>query len=93
MRLLSVEKQNEINDYIKQRIPALGYQYQVKQSRVISGAEEGAFGWLTVNYLLGRFEVDRAFRLQPYMIQSRCTEFTAAYIEVRENKRHSIYSI
>lgn len=29
--------------------------FNFKEARIISGAEEGAFGWITTNYLSGNF--------------------------------------
>lgn len=31
------------------------YPFDFQGARIISGQEEGAYGWITVNYLLGKF--------------------------------------
>ena len=84
MRLLPPEQQRAINQYLVSRIPELGYTYKVDEGavRVISGKEEGAFLWLTVNYLLGRFEAGRGFSLQDPSLLLKQKRFTRVSIEV-----------
>jgi len=61
MRLLSLEKQeeilNEIYGYMKDN-----YKFKIKDKetniRVITGEEEGLFGWISTNYLEHGFSVD-----------------------------------
>lgn len=31
------------------------YPFDFQGARIITGQEEGAYGWITINYLLGRF--------------------------------------
>lgn len=54
VRLLPQDEREEIRDRIRARLEqtAVGE----TSARVISGDEEGIFGWLTVNYLLGHLE-------------------------------------
>ncbi len=52
LRLLPVDQQEGIRDAVGaalDRVP-----FGTTSARLISGAEEGIFGWLSVNYLLGR---------------------------------------
>ncbi|KAG4103555.1 nucleoside phosphatase GDA1/CD39 [Neocallimastix lanati (nom. inval.)] len=61
MRLLSLEKQeeilNEIYGYMKDN-----YKFKIRDRktniRVITGEEEGLFGWISANYLKNGFSVD-----------------------------------
>lgn len=32
-----------------------GYPFDFQGAKIITGQEEGAYGWITINYLLGRF--------------------------------------
>lgn len=32
-----------------------GFPFDFQGARIISGKEEGAYGWITINYLLGKF--------------------------------------
>lgn len=31
------------------------YPFKFQGTRILSGEEEGAYGWITLNYLLGKF--------------------------------------
>lgn len=57
LRLLPEETQNLIMKKMYRYLREHS-QFRVRQNmvRVISGAEEGVFGWLSVNYLLNKFE-------------------------------------
>ncbi|RUS31090.1 nucleoside phosphatase family-domain-containing protein [Jimgerdemannia flammicorona] len=59
MRLLSLEEQHAILDNACRYITS-NYQFKVDdcsaQVRVISGEQEGIFGWIAVNYLMGGFD-------------------------------------
>jgi len=53
MRLLPVDKQNQILNAVRTKINGTTYDFSsyLEWSRVITGAEEGVFGWVTANYL------------------------------------------
>ena len=55
LRLLSLEDRNRVMDmtrrYLKRHSP---FKIGETQIRVISGVEEGLFGWLSVNHLMNR---------------------------------------
>ncbi|OWK08057.1 ENTPD1, partial [Cervus elaphus hippelaphus] len=56
MRLLRMENQqmaDKILDAVANSINK--YPFDFQGARIISGQEEGAYGWITVNYLLGKF--------------------------------------
>lgn len=84
MRLLRPEQQRAINQYLVLLVYKLGYRYSVDAStvRVISGVDEGAFLWLAVNYLLGRFETSRGFMLRDSSLLQTREHFTPFSIEV-----------
>ncbi|XP_045710278.1 ectonucleoside triphosphate diphosphohydrolase 1 isoform X1 [Phyllostomus hastatus] len=56
MRLLRLE-----NEWVADNVLAVirdvlnSYPFDFRGARIISGGEEGAYGWITVNYLLGKF--------------------------------------
>ena len=54
LRLLPEDQQAEILDSVRAYLAATGF--GTASARVVSGAEEGVYGWLTVNYLLGHLE-------------------------------------
>ncbi|KAM9618755.1 ectonucleoside triphosphate diphosphohydrolase 1 isoform 1-T1 [Trichechus inunguis] len=57
MRLLRME-----NEQLAKRILASvtsflnSYPFNFRDARIISGSEEGAYGWITINYLLGKLQ-------------------------------------
>lgn len=53
MRLLSYQKQQAYYDKLKQWFASQN-QWQLISAKTIKGTEEGLFGWLAVNYQLGR---------------------------------------
>ncbi|XP_038638512.1 ectonucleoside triphosphate diphosphohydrolase 8-like [Scyliorhinus canicula] len=56
MRLLEIQNQSQsrmILDEVRNTI--CSYPFQFHEARIISGADEGVYGWITVNYLLQCF--------------------------------------
>ncbi|XP_061633175.1 ectonucleoside triphosphate diphosphohydrolase 3 [Phyllopteryx taeniolatus] len=56
MRLLQendMARANEVLDSLKEYLQSLPFDFQ--NASVITGQEEGLYGWITVNYLLGNF--------------------------------------
>ncbi|KAH8863970.1 Ectonucleoside triphosphate diphosphohydrolase 4 [Schistosoma japonicum] len=69
MRLLSSAEQDKIWKTVRHYV-ASTYRFQFRGSNAytISGSEEGLFGWIAVNYLLGRFRPlsdDKGYIKQP----------------------------
>lgn len=55
MRVLPADNQKLLLQSIREYAQDCGFQYKEERFRVISGEEEGVFGWLTVNYLKNTF--------------------------------------
>ncbi|MCR9192370.1 MAG: hypothetical protein NXI01_06880 [Gammaproteobacteria bacterium] len=55
MRLLSEEKQQSIYAAVRQYMQT-HYDFPINGIETISGEQEGLYGWLDVNYLLGNFQ-------------------------------------
>ena len=58
MRLLIESNANEVMEEINKLLSDRKinpYKYQPSHTRILSGEEEGAFAWITVNYLNGFF--------------------------------------
>ncbi|XP_077205497.1 ectonucleoside triphosphate diphosphohydrolase 1 isoform X2 [Paroedura picta] len=57
MRLLRKQNKN-IADKVLSEVTATldSYPFNFQGARILSGGEEGAYGWITVNYLLGNFK-------------------------------------
>ena len=56
MRLLPKDKQDEILANLKGTIP-LHYNFDIEDNlEVITGKQEGAYQWLAINYILGKFD-------------------------------------
>ncbi|XP_054876462.1 ectonucleoside triphosphate diphosphohydrolase 2-like [Poeciliopsis prolifica] len=56
MRLLKEINQTESEQVLKEvRDKLSSYPFQFKEAKILSGQEEGAYGWVTVNYLLENF--------------------------------------
>ncbi|KYO27106.1 ectonucleoside triphosphate diphosphohydrolase 1 isoform X2 [Alligator mississippiensis] len=57
MRLLSLENRHvamEVLSAVENRLRSSPFNFQ--GARIITGQEEGAYGWITINYLLGSFK-------------------------------------
>ncbi|XP_069756546.1 ectonucleoside triphosphate diphosphohydrolase 1 isoform X2 [Narcine bancroftii] len=61
MRLLRSQNSSQA-EKILQAVEAFihSYPFDFRGARIITGADEGAFGWITVNYLMGNFLQDIA---------------------------------
>ncbi|CAJ1068694.1 ectonucleoside triphosphate diphosphohydrolase 2-like isoform X2 [Xyrichtys novacula] len=56
MRLLSMVNSSESSRILKEVETKLkSYPFKVKEATILSGQEEGAYGWVTVNYLMENF--------------------------------------
>uniref|UniRef100_UPI0037E87E95 ectonucleoside triphosphate diphosphohydrolase 2-like n=1 Tax=Semicossyphus pulcher TaxID=241346 RepID=UPI0037E87E95 len=56
MRLLSIVNASESSRVLKEVETKLkSYPFKFKEATILSGQEEGAYGWVTVNYLLENF--------------------------------------
>lgn len=57
MRILPAAQRQDVMVAVRAKLAASGFQYLCdSQARVMSGEEEGVFGWLTVNKDLGRLK-------------------------------------
>ena len=68
MRKLAVETRDAILADLRVDIPLMRHQwnFQPEYVRVISGVEEGLFGWIAVNYALNRFDSRRFFTIDRF---------------------------
>ncbi|XP_070416852.1 ectonucleoside triphosphate diphosphohydrolase 1 isoform X4 [Equus przewalskii] len=56
MRLLRIENEPLANRVLNTVTNSLSrYPFDFQGARIITGQEEGAYGWITINYLLGKF--------------------------------------
>ncbi|KAM7018567.1 ectonucleoside triphosphate diphosphohydrolase 2-like [Tautogolabrus adspersus] len=56
MRLLRIDNELKSNQVLKEVETKLkSYPFKFKKATILSGQEEGAYGWVTVNYLLENF--------------------------------------
>ncbi|XP_046510268.1 ectonucleoside triphosphate diphosphohydrolase 1 isoform X3 [Equus quagga] len=56
MRLLRIENEPLANRVLNTVVKSLSrYPFDFQGARIITGQEEGAYGWITINYLLGKF--------------------------------------
>ncbi|XP_036192389.1 ectonucleoside triphosphate diphosphohydrolase 1 isoform X1 [Myotis myotis] len=56
MRLLRLENENLADDVLEEVTESLrSFPFDFQGARIISGKEEGAYGWITINYLMGKF--------------------------------------
>ncbi|KAF6317153.1 ectonucleoside triphosphate diphosphohydrolase 1 [Rhinolophus ferrumequinum] len=56
MRLLSAENEQLADNVLAKVKQSLdSYPFNFQGARIITGTEEGAYGWITINYLLGKF--------------------------------------
>ncbi|KAM5244117.1 ectonucleoside triphosphate diphosphohydrolase 1 isoform 1-T1 [Hipposideros larvatus] len=67
MRLLSEENEQSADMVLANVTQSLSkYPFNFQGARIITGTEEGAYGWITINYLLGKFTKKlRWFNLMP----------------------------
>ncbi|NXT76058.1 ENTP1 diphosphohydrolase, partial [Zapornia atra] len=57
MRLLSLENKSAADNVLSSvEKTLLSAPFSFQGARIISGQEEGAYGWITINYLLGNFK-------------------------------------
>ncbi len=56
MRLLSPDVQTEILTSVRAYLSTSGFYFKSEWAQVISGLQEGIFGWITVNYLVHDLE-------------------------------------
>ncbi|KAH0623853.1 hypothetical protein JD844_007022 [Phrynosoma platyrhinos] len=57
MRLLSIEDADTAKNVLSGVEETLrSYPFRFQGARILSGEEEGAYGWITLNYLLGNFK-------------------------------------
>ncbi|XP_006157375.1 ectonucleoside triphosphate diphosphohydrolase 1 isoform X1 [Tupaia chinensis] len=56
MRLLRLENEESADTVLDEVTRSLSkYPFDFQGARIITGQEEGAYGWITINYLLGKF--------------------------------------
>ncbi|XP_050967800.1 ectonucleoside triphosphate diphosphohydrolase 8 [Labeo rohita] len=56
MRLLSVENKSSADSILAEVTKTIqSYPFDFRGARILSGMEEGAYGWITINYLLEKF--------------------------------------
>uniref|UniRef100_A0A8C0GSL6 Ectonucleoside triphosphate diphosphohydrolase 1 n=1 Tax=Chelonoidis abingdonii TaxID=106734 RepID=A0A8C0GSL6_CHEAB len=69
MRLLSIA--DRVLSAVEKTLRSSPFNFQ--GARVISGQEEGAYGWITINYLLGNFKQPGWLNFLPHLRSSRGT--------------------
>nr|XP_021528589.1 ectonucleoside triphosphate diphosphohydrolase 1 isoform X4 [Aotus nancymaae] len=75
MRLLRMESE-ELADRVLGMVERSlsNYPFDFQGARIITGQEEGAYGWITINYLLGKFsQKPRWFSIVPYKTDNQKT--------------------
>ncbi|XP_004625557.2 ectonucleoside triphosphate diphosphohydrolase 1 [Octodon degus] len=56
MRLLRMQNEHLAHSVLDEVAKSLSeYSFDFQGARILSGQEEGAYGWITINYLLGKF--------------------------------------
>lgn len=56
MRLLNLQNQSQADSILAEVTKTIqSYSFDFRGARILNGMEEGAFGWITINYLLERF--------------------------------------
>ena len=58
LRLVSIRDQNYLIDAVVSVLSDCPFQFISGDARVLSGEEEATFGWLSANYIAGRFQDD-----------------------------------
>ncbi|XP_073210795.1 ectonucleoside triphosphate diphosphohydrolase 1 isoform X1 [Lepidochelys kempii] len=74
MRLLSLQNRSiadRVLSAVEKTLHSSPFNFQ--GARVISGQEEGAYGWITINYLLGNFRQPGWLNFLPHLRSSRGT--------------------
>jgi apyrase len=56
MRLLPPTKQAEIMEAVRDYLSTTPFRFERDWAQIITGVEEGIYGWITVNYLLSLFK-------------------------------------
>lgn len=58
------------------------YPFDFRGARILSGEEEGAYGWITVNYLLGKFTkvIDCLTAPMEWLPRSPCDCYLRQYL-------------
>ncbi|XP_053168883.1 ectonucleoside triphosphate diphosphohydrolase 1 [Hemicordylus capensis] len=75
MRLLSLENKGAAEKVLSSVEKSLRlYPFHYQGARVLSGEEEGAYGWITINYLLGNFKESVWPRFLPRIFSSAGTK-------------------
>ncbi|XP_006880271.1 PREDICTED: ectonucleoside triphosphate diphosphohydrolase 1 [Elephantulus edwardii] len=76
MRLLRMENQ-ELSDMILSSVTSVfdSYPFNFQGANIIEGSEEGAYGWITINYLMGKIKEKNIYKFIPW----RKTESPATY--------------
>lgn len=62
MRLLRMESEQSADEVLAAVSTSLkSYPFDFQGAKIITGQEEGAYGWITINYLLGRFTQEQSW--------------------------------
>lgn len=58
MRLLPFAQREKLMLETRRYLETSGFLFHPQYARILSGEEEGVFGWMAVNYLLGNFNMN-----------------------------------